>query len=246
MKTLSLYTKPLSIAVALTFSVNHFAVANETYTDERDPWEHWNRKFFVFNERMDEYVLRPVASAYREAMPGLLDKGVTNFFNNIDEITTFSNSLAQLKGHEATVTVTRFMFNTTMGVGGFFDVATSFELPRQDEDFGQTLAFWGVESGPYVMWPFLGPATVRHMSGRVVDGAVSPRWADDDLVYYGLNYGLKIVDRRADLIPAEGLLIGDKYTFVKNAYFQRRDYLVNDGVVDDPFADAEAQYYDEF
>ncbi|MCP5160612.1 MAG: VacJ family lipoprotein [Hahellaceae bacterium] len=212
---------------------------------ERDPFENWNRKMFAFNEFLDEWLLRPTAVAYRWAVPEVADRGVTNFFANIDDVTTIFDATLQLKGHYVVVSTTRVMFNTTMGLGGFFDVATSFGLERLDEDFGQTLGYWGVPSGPYLMWPVFGPATVRHSVGRVVDAVAIPRWAEDDLTHYAVNYGLKIVDRRADLIPAEGFIVGDKYLVVRNAYLQRRDYLVNDGVVEDPFA-ADEPVMDDF
>lgn len=130
-----------------------------------DPYENWNRKVFAFNDAIDRWFLRPVAKGYRTVTPDLVDRGITNFFNNLTEIRNFTNSLLQLKGESAVVAVGRFTYNTVFGLGGFFDVANAFELPERPEDFGQTLATWGVDSGPYLMLPLLGPSTPRYFTG---------------------------------------------------------------------------------
>ena len=203
-----------------------------------DPYENWNRSVFSFNETVDEWVLRPVAKTYRTVTPDIVDRGVTNVFNNLTEIRNFSNSLFQLKGESAVVAFGRFTFNTVFGLGGIFDVATAFDLPERPEDFGQTLGYWGVGSGPYLMLPFLGPSTPRHFSGLASDSFILPSaWdaVEEPEVYY--LRALQIVDKRADLIPAEGIISGDRYTFVRNAFLQRREFLINDGkITADPFA----------
>lgn len=205
---------------------------------EVDPYEGWNRKVYRFNETIDNWFLRPVAKGYRAVMPGFADRGVTNFFNNLTEIRNFANSVFQLKGESAVVAAGRFTYNTVFGLGGFIDVATMFELPERPEDFGQTLGYWGVESGPYLMLPFLGPSNPRDFSGFASDMLLLPSaWdlAESPDRYYAR--ALQVVDKRADLIPAEAFMSGDGYTFVRNAYLQRRAYLINDGrTVDDPFA----------
>ncbi|WP_372965539.1 VacJ family lipoprotein [Marinobacter sp.] len=203
-----------------------------------DPYENWNRSVFVFNDTVDSWVLRPVAQAYRTVTPDIVDRGVTNFFNNLTEIRNFTNSLLQLKGESAVVAFGRFTFNTVFGLAGIFDVATGFDLPERPEDFGQTLGYWGAGSGPYLMLPFLGPSSPRHFAGLATDGFVMPSaWdsVDSPESYYAR--GLQIVDKRADFIPAEGLISGDRYTFVRNAFLQRREFLINDGKITvDPFA----------
>ena len=205
---------------------------------EVDPYEDWNRKVYAFNETIDNWFLRPVAKGYRTVMPGFADRAVTNFFNNLTEIRNFANSIFQLKGESAVVAAGRFTYNTVFGLGGLIDVATMFDLPERPEDFGQTLGYWGTGSGPYLMLPFLGPSNPRDFGGFVSDNLLLPSaWdlAETPDVYYAR--ALQIVDKRADLIPAEGFISGDGYTFVRNAYLQRRAYLINDGrTVDDPFA----------
>jgi phospholipid-binding lipoprotein MlaA len=174
---------------------------------------------------------------------------VTNFFTNLGEAKNFINSILQLKGESAVVAAGRFTYNTTLGLGGFFDVADNFGLPEHPEDFGQTLGYWGADSGPFLMLPLLGPSTIRDFGGLTVDLAVTPSaW---DYIESPENYylrGLQVVDRRGDLIPAENFLSGDRYTFVRNAYLQRRQFLVNDGeVTSDPFAsDDEGVLLDDF
>ncbi|WP_166268379.1 MlaA family lipoprotein [Marinobacter caseinilyticus] len=203
-----------------------------------DPYENWNRKVFGFNETIDNWFLRPVAKAYRFILPSFADRAVTNFFRNLGELGNFANSIFQLKGESAVVAAGRFTYNTVFGLGGLFDVATAFDLPERSEDLGQTLGYWGMTSGPYLMMPFLGPSTPRDFTGFVVEQATIPGLglvADEPVIYY--LFGLKIVDKRADLIPAESFISGDSYTFVRNAYLQRREFLVNDGRTEtDPFA----------
>ncbi|HTN34465.1 MAG TPA: VacJ family lipoprotein [Marinobacter sp.] len=203
-----------------------------------DPYEDWNRKVFTFNDTVDRLALRPVAQAYRNITPDIIDRAVTNFFNNLQEVRNFTNSLLQLKGEAAIVAAGRFTYNTVFGLAGLFDVATAFDLPERPEDFGQTLGYWGVGSGPYLMVPFLGPSNPRDFTGLGIDGFVLPSpWdkAHSPETYYA--FALQVVDKRADYIPAEGFISGDRYTFIRNAYLQRREFLINDGkVTNDPFA----------
>lgn len=214
------------------------APEGSTPVDPKDPYESWNRGVFAFNETIDRWFLKPVAQTYRTLTPPVVDRGVTNFFNNLTEVRNFINSLLQLKGESAVVAAGRFTYNTVFGLGGLFDVATAFDLPERPEDFGQTLGYWGAGSGPYLMIPFLGPSTPRHFGGMATDGFVFPSlWdtAESPEVYYAR--ALELVDKRADLIPAEGFISGDTYTFVRNAFLQRREFLINDGkVTEDPFA----------
>lgn len=216
---------------------------------EADPYENWNRKVFRFNEFMDDWFLRPVAQGYRAVTPNFVDRAITNFFSNLSEVRNLANSILQLKGESAVVAAGRFTYNTVFGLGGLIDVATAFELPERPEDFGQTLGYWGVNSGPYLMMPFFGPSNPRDFTGLATDLVVLPSLWDyvespDD--YYARF--VQVVDRRADLIPAESFLSGDKYTFIRNAYLQRRDFLINDGrPVEDPFAqDGDDLMLDDF
>lgn len=206
--------------------------------EERDPWEGWNRQVHAFNEFVDDWFLRPVAQGYRFITPNFVDNAVTNVFTNLGELNNFANSVLQLKGESAVVALGRFTYNTTFGLGGLFDVGSAFGLPERPEDMGQTLGYWGLGSGPYLVLPFLGPSTGRDFSGLAVDLTVMPStW---DYIESPENYylrGLQLVDVRADLIPAESFMSGDSYTFIRNAYLQRREFLINDGKVkSDPFA----------
>lgn len=203
-----------------------------------DPYESWNRKVFRFNETIDQWFLKPVAQTYRSITPAIIDRGITNFFNNIQEVRNFANSLLQLKGESAVVAAGRFTYNTVFGLAGFFDVATSFDLLERPEDFGQTLGYWGVGSGPYLMLPLLGPSTPRHFGGLATDLFVLPSlWDEVDSPENYYLRAVQLVDTRADLIPAEGFISGDSYIFVRNAFLQRREFLINDGkVVEDPFS----------
>mgnify|MGYP001310424065 CR=1 FL=1 len=228
---------PLVLGAALVLSACS-SVPVEERSDVRDRYEGANRKVFAFNDAVDRWFLRPVAQGYRTVTPDLVDRGITNFFNNLTEIRNFTNSLLQLKGESAVVAVGRFTYNTVFGLGGFFDVANAFELPERPEDFGQTLATWGVDSGPYLMLPLLGPSTPRYFTGMAADGFMLPSAWDsvENPEWYYLRM-LQIVDKRADLIPAENFISGDRYTFMRNAFLQRREFLINDGkITEDPFA----------
>lgn len=236
----------LVLASAAVFSTgNAFAQAMQepaprgsTPVNPTDPYENWNRKVYRFNETIDQWFLKPVAQTYRTITPNVVDRGITNFFNNLQEVRNFANSLLQLKGESAVVAAGRFTYNTIFGLAGFFDVATAFELPERPEDFGQTLGYWGAGSGPYLMLPLLGPSSPRHFGGLATDLFVLPSlWDNVDSPENYYARGVQIVDTRADLIPAEGFISGDSYIFVRNAFLQRREFLINDGrTVEDPFA----------
>jgi phospholipid-binding lipoprotein MlaA len=205
---------------------------------KRDPYENWNRKVFAFNEGLDRLLLKPIAQSYRAIMPEFVDRSVTNVFSNLGEVSNFTNSVLQLKLESAVVAAGRFTFNTVFGLAGVFDVATAWDLPERPEDFGQTLGRWGSGAGSYLMLPVLGPSNPRDFAGFGVDSFLLPSaWDEIDSSYNAYARGVQIVDIRADLIPAEKLISGDRYVFFRNAYMQRRDFLINDGEVQrDPFA----------
>lgn len=203
------------------------------HLSEADPWEGFNRTVFSFNEGLDRYVLKPATLGYKAVTPDLVETGVSNFFNNISDVGSLFNNILQGKIDPAVSDLARISFNTTFGLGGIIDVATPMGLERYDEDFGQTLGYWGVSSGPYLMLPFFGPSTVRDGVGLAVDSVTSPmNNVEDDSARYVLM-ALKAVDTRAGLLEAEKLITGDKYIFVREAYLQRREFSVNDGVVED-------------
>ena len=151
-------------------SVNE--IDDEYIASVNDPWEGFNRSIYKFNYNFDKYIFLPVVKTYEFLTPTFAQTGVSNFFNNIGEICTFYNSLFQLKGEKVLTTTGRFITNSTFGIAGLFDPATHLGLVRQDEDFGQTLGYWGVGTGPYLVMPVFGPGTVRSTSGLAVDSVV--------------------------------------------------------------------------
>lgn len=208
--------------------------AEETTTD---PWEPFNRKIFAFNEFADRYALKPVAIWYDELTPRPVNDGVTHFFENLSEFATMTNALLQGKPGKAGRSVTRFVLNSTVGLLGIFDVASKVGLPADSEDFGQTLAHWGIPSGPYLVLPVLGPSTVRDGSGKVGDYFARKEVGEfDDETALSLQL-LNGIDTRADLLQAEEFVMGDRYLFLRDAYLSRRAAAILDGEVVDSFGD---------
>jgi phospholipid-binding lipoprotein MlaA len=184
---------------------------------------------------MDTYALKPVAKGYQYVTPQFMQDGVHNFFQNIGDVRNLANDVLQVKPHAAGVDTARLLFNTTFGLLGFIDVGTRMGLQRNDEDFGQTLGHWGVPSGPYVMLPFLGPSTVRDAVAKYPDSYTGPYPYVHDVPVRNSAFALDVVDTRASLLPAEKLVTGDKYIFIRNAYLQNREFKVKDGKVEDDF-----------
>ncbi len=199
-----------------------------------DPFERVNRAVFSFNEVADDYVIKPAAEAYKFVLPEFVRTGVTNFFSNINDVLIAANNLLQGKPSNAASDIGRFLVNSTIGILGFFDVATDMGLDKNREDFGQTLAVWGVGDGPYVVLPFFGPSNVRDTVGLVVDIETdfminTNKLNSDEKV--AVN-GLRIINRRADLLDAGQLLEDaafDKYSFLRDGYMQRRRSQIYDG-----------------
>ena len=204
--------------------------------DPLDPWEKMNRRVFAFNEWADRYFLKPVATGYRWVTPSTVDQMVSRFFANAAEPSVIVNDFLQGKGAQGAQDFARFTFNSTFGLLGLFDVATAMGLPKHEEDFGQTLGVWGVPQGPYLVLPFLGPRTVRQASTFIPDQSLTLyNHAHKIKVRRAYNL-LYVVDFRADLFAVEGVISGDRYRFVKDAYLQSQDFKVNDGKIEsDPF-----------
>lgn len=202
---------------------------------EEDPWEGVNRAIFRFNDTLDTYTLKPLAKGYQAVTPQFLEDGIHNMFSNVGDVTNLVNNVLQAKPAEAGKDTARIIFNTTFGLLGFFDVGTRMGLQRSDEDFGQTLGYWGVPSGPYVMLPFFGPSTVRDTVGKYPDTYARPYRYIDHVPTRNTLLGVDIVDTRASLLSAEKLINGDKYLFLRNAYLQNREFKVKDGQVEDDF-----------
>jgi phospholipid-binding lipoprotein MlaA len=202
---------------------------------DEDPWEGVNRAIFRFNDTVDTYALKPIAQGYEFITPQFLEDGIHNMFKNVGEVTNFANDVLQAKPEAAGVDTARLIFNTTFGLLGFFDVGTKMGLQRNDEDFGQTLGHWGVNSGPFVMLPLLGPSTVRDAVAKYPDTYTQPWRYIDHVPTRNTALGVSIVDTRASLLSAEKLINGDKYIFIRNAYLQNREFKVKDGKVVDDF-----------
>ena len=197
-----------------------------------DPWENWNRKVFAFNEDLDKYVMKPVATAYANVVPQPLRRGVDNFFANAADAWSAVNNVLQGKGQPAFEDVVRFTTNSFFGIAGFFDVASEIGIPRHKEDFGQTLGVWGFGAGAYIVWPLLGPSSVRDSIALPLDISVSPSAVINDGRTQVALTALQLINARANLLGASQVLDDialDKYTFLRDAYLQRRRSLVFDG-----------------
>lgn len=211
-------------------------------SDPRDPLEGYNRAAYAFNDGFDEYLLKPVAKGYDTITPDPVIKGVNNFFSNLDDVIVIFNDLLQLKPLQFASDTGRFIINSTLGLAGLIDWASDLNMPKHQEDFGQTLGYWGVPQGPYLVIPFWGPSTIRDGTGLLVDSAqFDPVWQEVENGFpmehreRNLSWGLtvvKAVDTRASLLKAENILNEaalDRYTFIREAFLQRRQNLVYDG-----------------
>lgn len=195
-----------------------------------DPLEGFNRTMYKFNDTIDTYALKPAAKGYQWVVPGPVRDSVTNFFSNIGDVYVAANNLVQLRIADGVGDIMRVVINTVFGVGGLFDVATVAKLPKHYSDFGVTLGHYGVPAGPYVVLPLLGPSTVRDTAGLAVDYAGNPlTYVHPDSLSWGL-FGVNLLNTRANLLGAGDLLDAaaiDKYSFVRNAYLQRRQSLIS-------------------
>jgi len=200
-------------------------------TDPRDPFESVNREVWDFNwEVLDAYILRPVTITYVTVMPQFARTGLVNAAENLREPANFTNNLLQGKIDDSLDSLARFLINTTVGLVGTIDVASKIGLERKEEQFGETLAVWGVETGPYLMLPFLGPSDPRSFTGDYVDGFAFPMTLIDGTLNLA-RIGISLLETRAQLIDQEAQLeqAVDDYAFIKNAYFERLEFRVTDG-----------------
>lgn len=198
---------------------------------EKDPYENFNRKVFAFNDAVDRNALKPVAQGYKAVTPELVQTGVGNFFDNLSDLWTGANNMLQGKAVAGLSDFGRVLINSTVGVGGLFEVASKAGLPKHDEDFGQTLGYWGVPSGPYLMLPLLGPSTVRD-AGTVPLEMMTDPWSAGTSGNVKLAGSLlRVVDHRAGLLDAGDLMDAaalDRYEFLRDGFLQRRQSKVVD------------------
>ena len=216
------------------FFISTFSIA-ENEDVNVDPFESTNRIVFEISDDLDTMIIRPVAEIYRDVTPRFIKNSVTNFFYNLSEVDTIINQLLQGKIVLAGQDSLRFLINSTIGIVGFVDVATRVGFERHDEDFGQTLGYWGVPAGPYVFLPLIGPSTIRDSFSKPTSWFLSGNLSvSDEEAKIFINL-LDAVETRERLLDAEKLIVGDKYEFVKSVYLQTRNDLVFDGEVEDEF-----------
>jgi len=231
--------------VLILFSLAGCSYQNELVYDSLDPFESANRSMYEFNENLDKAILEPAADTYDYVTPKPFRKLVNNVFNNAKYPITIANDLLQGKGKEFIQDTSRFVINTTIGLAGIFDPAASMGFQYRDEDFGQTLATWGLPQGPYMMVPFLGPYTLRELIGDVVDGSFSPLLnLDNSNSKIALNIADQI-QKRSSLSALEEELYSsfDPYLYIRDSYFQNRKYKISDGeetdLIEDELIDIE-------
>ncbi len=197
-----------------------------------DPFENANRAVYDFNEAIDDNLLEPVSRAYKDHMPELVQDGVSNFFGNLRDVSTLANQILQFKIEQSAETLRRIIVNSTIGLAGLIDVATNMDLTTDSEDFGQTLAVWGVGDGPYIMLPLLGPSTVRDGAGLYVDLTSDANLINemDDVGFVSAS-AINIIDKRVELLPATDLLdkSDDPYIAMRSSYLQKRKFDIFDG-----------------
>lgn len=216
------------------FFISTFSIAEDDDVTA-DPFESTNRIVFEISDDLDTMIIRPVAEIYRDVTPRFIKNSVTNFFYNLSEVDTIINQLLQGKIVLAGQDSLRFLINSTIGIVGFVDVATRVGFERHDEDFGQTLGYWGVPAGPYVFLPLIGPSTIRDSFSKPTSWFLSGNLSvSDEEAKIFINL-LDAVETRERLLVAEKLIVGDKYEFVKSVYLQTRNDLVFDGEVEDEF-----------
>ena len=227
------------------FFISTFSIAEDEDVNV-DPFESTNRIVFEISDDLDTMIIRPVAEIYRDVTPRFIKNSVTNFFYNLSEVDTIINQLLQGKIVLAGQDSLRFLINSTIGIVGFVDVATRVGFERHDEDFGQTLGYWGVPAGPYVFLPLIGPSTIRDSFSKPTSWFLSGNLSvSDEEAKIFINL-LDAVETRERLLVAEKLIVGDKYEFVKSVYLQTRNDLVFDGEVEDEFlTDLELDLFSE-
>lgn len=232
----------LLVCLFLSMTFTQAAISQESVGD---PWESFNRNVFAFNEGVDKYMVRPIAKGYRWLVPDPVERSLSRFVRNIGEVNNIFNAVLQGSPEGVVNGTGRFLINSTVGLAGLFDVATAMGFEHTPADFGQTLYEWGVEPGPFVVLPLLGPRTLRGGAAVAVDSMATLPYSFSEHSEIWAFYGLELVDTRARLLDAEELVSGDKYIFTRNAYLQRRQYFLSGEITDD-FSDYEEEDFEEF
>jgi len=238
--------RTISLLLLLSSMAGGCASTQPLSNDPSDPWEGFNRRVYSFNDALDRAFLVPVASSYRAVAPEFVENGVGNFFSNIGDFGVAVNNTLQFKFLDAASDIGRIVVNSTIGLLGIFDVASHMGMRKHDEDFGQTLGFWGMGTGPYVVTPLFGPSNLRDGPGKVVDYFLwPPTWVELNTRERNSLTALNLIHTRAELMLFEEKTEGlsrDRYIFIRDAYLDHREFLVNDGAIladDDLYKDLE-------
>ena len=219
----------LAIFIGVIISIDACATPRQAVVNDADPYEHFNRKMFVFNGNVDDFVGKPISTAYKWITPQFMQTGVSNFFNNLKNVNVVINDVLQAKFSQSAEDTGRFAINSTVGLGGLFDIAKKVGLEQNEEDFDQTLAVWGVPQGSYLVLPFLGPSTARGVPGTALDTATNPA------NYLGAPITLMSISMLNTRANAEGSLkfideaALDPYVFTRESFLQWRNQLATDG-----------------
>ena len=210
-------------------------ILSNTAASEIDPLKNINERTHNLNQTLDLQFASPIARFYKRVTPDFIEISITNFTRNMEDLSIAINNILQGKLNDGISDITRLTINSTLGIGGFIDVASGLGLDKNDEDFGQTLAVWGVPDGPYLVLPGLGPSTMRDTLSMIPDAFLTPLWLiDHDRTAYSLT-AIDLVDTRARYLGLESVVIGDEYLFFRDAYLQSREFEILDGQVDDDF-----------
>ena len=221
----------IGLALAIAASVSACA----TGTNPRDPLEGYNRAMFKFNDTVDQAALKPVATAYKKVTPSFVQTGVGNFFGNLSDVWSAVNNLLQGKGEAGLQDVVRVSMNSTFGIFGLIDIASQAGIPKHNEDFGQTLGWYGIQPGPYVMLPLLGPSTVRDTVALPLDMTGDPWRYKNPVSVRNIGTVTRVIDKRAALLDATNLMEAaalDRYEFIRDGFLQARESKVFDGDTD--------------
>jgi len=226
------------------FAISLLAVigfSNSLYADDlsqtQDPWVSVNKQVFIVNDYFDQLLLQPISSSYMLLTPAIIRRGISNFFNNVQDINIAANNFLQLKFEQGISDSTRVIVNSTVGFVGLFDIASGMGLLRHEEDFGQTLGVWGVGTGPYIFLPVFGASNLRDSLGLIVDTAFNPIQYHDEIALKFILYFIDQIDFRSSLLAYDQLISGDRYLFVREAYVQNRNFVINDGEGADSFGE---------
>ena len=232
MKSKNMTTLPRSRGLALAVAACAVLSGCAAPSNPQDPFEKFNRASFAFNDTVDRVALKPAATVYKNVTPGFVQTGVGNFFGNLSDAWSAVNNILQGKGEAGMTDFTRFALNSTFGIVGLLDIASEAGLQKHDEDFGQTLGYWGVPSGPYLMLPIFGPSTVRDTTALPADLWGDPWNHKEPANWRNIGTGVRVVDTRASILDASNLMEEaalDRYEFIRDGFLQRRQSQVFDG-----------------